>query len=85
MIKREELTNPNSCMSRARDDEMTFVLLGRDPAAPVVIRAWTRARIEMGKNQASDAQIAEALECARKMEAASESATPSPTTQREDK
>ena len=34
MIKKKELSDPNSCMSKARDDEMTFVLLGRDAAAP---------------------------------------------------
>jgi hypothetical protein len=32
MRKREELTSPESCMSRAREAEMTFVLLGRDDA-----------------------------------------------------
>lgn len=38
MIKSRELSDPNSCMSRAKDDEMTFVLLGRDAAAPQAIR-----------------------------------------------
>jgi hypothetical protein len=60
MIKREELTNPNSCMSRARDDEMTFVLLGRDIAAPIAIRAWIETRIDLGKNKRTDSQILEA-------------------------
>ena len=41
MLKRDELTNPDSCMSRAHDDEMMFVLLGRDPAAAVAVRAWS--------------------------------------------
>lgn len=67
MIKREELTNPKSCMSRAHDEEMTFVLLARDAAAPVAIRAWVAERLRLGKNTADDPQIAEALECARKM------------------
>jgi hypothetical protein len=40
MRKRDELTDPTSCMSRARDDEQTFVLLGRDTAAPATVRAW---------------------------------------------
>ena len=70
MIKREELSNPASCINRAREDEMTFVLLGRDPAAPETIRSWVRARILLGKNKLEDAQIIEALECARKMELA---------------
>ena len=68
MIKREELTNPKSCMSRARDDEMTFVLLARDAAAPEAIRAWVRRRIVLCKNAWDDPQIREALDCADKME-----------------
>lgn len=60
MIKRLELTDPNSCMSRARDDEMTFVLLGRDRAAFVAIRAWIDERIRLGKNSPGDPQIREA-------------------------
>ena len=68
MRKDEELTNPNSCMSRAYRTEMTFVLLARDPAAPDVIRYWVRKRIALGKNKMSDPQIVEALECAKKME-----------------
>lgn len=68
MLKRDELKNPKSCMSRARDDEMTFVLLGRDLAAPVAIRAWVEERIRLGKNQPDDPQIAEALTCADYME-----------------
>lgn len=70
MRKRDELTNPDSCMSRARDDEMTFVLLGRDLAAPVAIRAWITERIRLGKNQPEDPQILEAEACARVMEEA---------------
>lgn len=68
MIKREELTNPKSCMSRANDDEMTFVLLGRDAAAPAAIKAWVWERLRLGKNNHDDAQIREALDCAIRME-----------------
>lgn len=68
MRKHDELSNPSSCMSRAKDDEMTFVLLGRDEAAPNIIRAWCRLRVELGKNTYADGQISEALECARTME-----------------
>lgn len=67
MIKRDELTNPNSCMSRAKDDEMTFVLLGRDAAAPVAIGAWIDERLRLGKNLEDDAQIIEARACALTM------------------
>lgn len=68
MIKREELSNPKSCMSRAIDDEMTFVLLGRDSAAPTAIRAWVNERIRQGKNEHNDPQIKDALKCADIME-----------------
>jgi hypothetical protein len=68
VIKREELTNPTSCMSRAADQEMTFVLLARDAAAPETIRAWVRERIKLGKNGAFDDQILEAMHCADYME-----------------
>ena len=68
MRKRDELTDPQSCMSRAKDDEWTFVLLGRDAAAPYTIRAWAERRIQLGKNMPDDAQITEALACAVAME-----------------
>ena len=64
MRKRDELTVPTSCMNRAKDDEMTFVLLGRDVAAPAAIHAWVTERIRLGKNKPQDAQIQEALNCA---------------------
>lgn len=60
MRKRDELTNPASCMSKARDDEWTFVLLGRDLAAPVAVKAWIEERIRLGKNKPHDPQIVEA-------------------------
>lgn len=68
MRKSQELTDPRSCMSRALDNEMTFVLLGRDVAAPVAIRAWIEERIRLGKNTRDDSQILEALACADTME-----------------
>jgi hypothetical protein len=64
MIKREELANPASCMNRARENEMVFVLLGRDVATPAAIRAWIEERIYKGKNARTDAQIVEAEEIA---------------------
>lgn len=60
MIKRDELTDPRSCLNRARDDERLFVLLARDRAAPAAVRAWIDARIALGKNAATDPQILEA-------------------------
>lgn len=68
MIKREELRNGDSCLNRALFDEMLFVLLGRDVAAPATIRFWIEERIRLGKNTRDDRQIVEALECAEWME-----------------
>lgn len=47
---------------------MTFVLLGRDVAAPDTIRYWIEKRVLAGKNKYTDPQIIEALECANAME-----------------
>ena len=60
MRKRDELTDPSSCLNRAADDEWLFVFLGRDIAAPVAVRAWIEERIRLGKNTREDAQIGEA-------------------------
>lgn len=68
MRKKVELTSPESCMSRAEQDEMTFVLLGRDVAAPSAIKYWVFERVRLGKNSYLDPQITEALNCANTME-----------------
>ena len=68
MIKRDEIEHPESCFSKARDNERLFVLLARDAAAPVAIRAWVAERLRLGKNTPDDAQIREAIECAARME-----------------
>lgn len=60
MRKRDELSNPKSCLNKARDDEWLFVLLGRDLAAITAVRAWIRKRIKLGKNTKHDPQIMEA-------------------------
>jgi hypothetical protein len=67
MLKRDELSDPNSCLNRAADDEMIFVLLGRDVATPHAIREWGLERVLRGKNHPDDSQIVEALECANKI------------------
>jgi hypothetical protein len=68
MRKRDELSNPSSCLNRAADDECVFVLLARDVAAPAAIRAWIRERLRQRKNGADDDQIMNAMECAARME-----------------
>lgn len=68
MIKRDEAQDPRSCWNKGREDERMFVLLARDQAAPVAIRAWAAERIRLGKNAAGDPQIVEALDCAARMD-----------------
>lgn len=68
MRKAEELRNDNTCLKTAHPSEMVFVLLSRDYAAPVAIRAWVEERIRLGKNVRTDAQILEALAVADTME-----------------
>ena len=69
MRKKDELSKEHTCMQHAHLNEMTFVLLSRDAAAPIAIRAWVAERLRLGKNVEHDPQIAEALECAATMEA----------------
>lgn len=68
MRKKDELSVERTCMQNAHPEEMTFVLLSRDAAAPAAIRAWTVERIRLGKNAPGDPQIIEAMECAATME-----------------
>ncbi len=68
MRKYQELGDPHSCLQRAENDEMLFVLLGRDAAAPTAIRAWIKERLRLRKNHSGDEQIEEAELCARTME-----------------
>ena len=68
MRKKDELSKEHTCMQHAHPNEMTFVLLSRDVAAPIAIRAWVAERLRLGKNAEQDPQIVEALECATTME-----------------
>lgn len=73
MRKECELSNPESCLNKADDLEMIFVLRGKDLAAPSVIRMWAEARITLGLNTRDDAKMREALQCAGIMELERES------------
>jgi len=42
MLKKDELSNPNSCINKAADDEPVFVLRSSDILAPEVVRRWAR-------------------------------------------
>jgi hypothetical protein len=61
MRKQEELTNPKSCLNKAKDDEWLFVLLGRDAAAVETVLFWCRKRVELRLNTPDDPQIREAM------------------------
>lgn len=61
MLKCNELSDPNSCLNKADDGEMLFVLLERDFAAPETIREWVRKRVELGLNQLGDTKLVSAL------------------------
>lgn len=68
MRKEAELNKSDSCFNKAHIDELLFVLLARDPASPVAIRAWAEERLRLNKNKPEDPQISEAMECASRME-----------------
>ena len=68
MRKKDELTIEDSCINKAKDDEMIFVLRGKDPQAPGLILEWCARRVKDGQNKVADGKIQEALQCARIME-----------------
>lgn len=68
MRKQFELNDPSSCLNRAADNEMLFILRNHDIAAPATIRDWCQHRILRGKNKLEDATIQEALAIASIME-----------------
>lgn len=70
MRKWEELADAKSCFNKADVNEMLFVLLARDAAAPATIRFWAKERARLGKNLYGDSQIEAALVCAAEMEKA---------------
>jgi hypothetical protein len=67
MIKRLELTSPQSCLTRAEDDEPLFVLLARDRMAPKIIRQWVHERRAHVEDQ-DEAQLTEATNLALQRE-----------------
>lgn len=64
MRKRDEFEKLDSCLNRALPDELLFIILGRDIAAPATVRFWASERVRLRKNKWSDAKIIEALEWA---------------------
>lgn len=68
MRKIDELDNKRSCLNRAHEQEIVFVLLARDKSAPTTIRYWCASRMMDGKNVATDSEIQEAYKLADAME-----------------
>jgi hypothetical protein len=65
--KRDELLDPKSCLRRGGDNELIFVMLSRDRAAPHAIHTWANERVRLGLNTDKDAQIIEARALADQM------------------
>lgn len=40
MLKKQELSVPNSCLNKAASSEPIFVIRGKDILAPMLIRHW---------------------------------------------
>lgn len=68
MIKCIELSDPKSCLNKAEQNEMIFVLRAKDPAAAATVRAWIKERISMGLNEYTDPKIQDAENCACTMQ-----------------
>lgn len=68
MTRSKELSDPNSCFSKAKEDEPMFVLLARDVMAPDIVREWCRQRIKFLNQSPADEQIKEAMAIAQQME-----------------
>ncbi len=68
MLKRDEIADPNSCWNKAVENEVLFVLLDRDEAAPATIRFWISERLRLGLNHVNDPKLVEAVATASVME-----------------
>jgi len=54
------------CYVNAEPDEPMFILLARDPLAPILVRMWADLRAHLAGNPS---KVAEARNCAGSMEA----------------
>lgn len=61
MKKSEEIADPNSCLNKAADDELLFVLRSKDPAMAETVRFWVSERVSLGLNEPDDDKIKSAL------------------------
>lgn len=47
MTKSQEISDPNSCINKAEDDEPVFVLRANDPLMPKVVQFWANEYQQM--------------------------------------
>ena len=69
MLKRLEISDPTSCLNKAAENELIFVLLERDAAAAATVRFWIQERIRLAKNKPGDPKLREAEQWAAQVEA----------------
>lgn len=62
MTKGKELTT-HGCLSKAKDDEMLFILRAQDYSAPLVVLEW----IKHNFSTCPEDKLREAFECAMEM------------------
>lgn len=60
MIKANEVSNPNSCLNKAHEKELIFVIREADAAAADTIAFWIKRRMELGLNDEGDDKLYEA-------------------------
>lgn len=63
MIKRDEVAVPTSCLNRARDDEMVFLLRANDPLFAMTVSFWAHMAEATGAH--TPEVVAQARDCAR--------------------
>lgn len=63
MEKLKEIYSDDSCLNKAKDNEMLFVLRGQDMTSPQVILEW----IKVNFNHLPEDKLNEAFNCALKM------------------
>ena len=64
------------CYAKAKDDEPMFILLARDPLAPMIVEEW--ARWEENRLGHNTEKIQEAKNCANEMRIWRKTNVPSP-------
>jgi hypothetical protein len=65
MMKYQELSDPNSCLNKAADDEPLFVLRSTDKLAPALVRLWADLAAAHG---CAEEKVRDAVLAAERME-----------------